>query len=359
MNTASTNHPLLPEDESFSIKKELQSLAVTTRSILIERWRLLAVVACLGIVGGLLFYWIKPVSYTSRTTFIVEESKGAGSLASLAGQFGFDLGSLGSSSTSGLLGGDNVMELVKSHSLIRKTLLTSYDSAAPAVSIADKYAELMKWKTKWAKSGKIGRTINFTAGSQSLDRTTDSLLQKMIARIIQSDIDISKPDKKLGFFALNVTMRDERASLLFSRRLLKAAADLYIETKTKRIVNNVNRLQAKADSLERNLNRKTYSAATTDRLLLDANPAYAAPEASAEISSRDKYMQATIYAEIVKNLEISKTALMQETPTIQVVDSPEIPLKDNKVDWWIFAISGLLLADFAALILLMIMRKAS
>jgi uncharacterized protein involved in exopolysaccharide biosynthesis len=41
-------------------------------------------------------------------------------------------------------------------------------------------------------------------------------------------------------------------------------------------------------------------------------------------------MLATIYAEIVKNLEVSKTALMQETPTVEVIDHPELPLKKNK-----------------------------
>lgn len=51
-------------------------------------------------------------------------------------------------------------------------------------------------------------------------------------------------------------------------------------------------------------------------------------------------MQGTIYAEITKNLEISKTALIQETPTVQVVDTPELPLKKNEWHWWMAAAAG-------------------
>ncbi len=125
-------------------------------------------------------------------------------------------------------------------------------------------------------------------------------------------------------------MQDEALALSFSRRLLKAATDFYIDTRTKRLVTNVTRLQGKADTLERMLNRKTYSSAASNKMLLDLNPIYTAPDAVAEISSRDKMMQSAVYAEIVKNLEVSKMALIQETPTVQVVDDPEIPLKKNE-----------------------------
>ncbi|HVZ26507.1 MAG TPA: hypothetical protein VG842_10650, partial [Sediminibacterium sp.] len=87
-------------------------------------------------------------------------------------------------------------------------------------------------------------------------------------------------------------------------------------------------------------NSKTYATADASRMLLDANPAYKKPEVTTEISSRDKYMQATIYSEIVKNLEMSKTALIQETPTIQVVDEPTIPLKKNHLKFLIAAFAG-------------------
>jgi hypothetical protein len=358
MEQTSYSPEILPEDKPFSIKDELQKWVTLVIQVIRQQWKWLVLAAIAGAVIGTLYAWYRPVAYTARTTFVVEESKmGAGALASLAGQFGLDLGGLAGNTSSGLLGGDNVMELVKSHELIRKTLLSVYDSAAPTLSLADKYAEVTHWKTKWANSSKVGKMVSFPAGAARLGRTEDSLLQKIVNRIIRSDLAITKPDRKLGFFELSISMRDERLSLLFSQRLLKAAADFYIDTKTRHLTNNVNRLQAKADSLGLALNRKTYSAADAQSRLLDVNPAFAAPEASAEIIARDKYVQATIYAEIIKNLEISRTALIQETPTIQVVDSPEVPLKDNQLHWWLTALAGVFLSLLLTMLICILTKK--
>ncbi len=349
------------EDEPFSLQNELKKLGNLIVYAL-KQWRLLAIAAIVGALLGLAYNsWLRPLTYTARTTFVVEESKmGGGSIASaLAGQIGIDIGGLTGGGSSGILSGDNVQELVKSHKLMRKTLLTAYDSSSPQISLADVYAESIGWKKKWANSGRVGRQISFPAGSVKLGRTEDSLLQKMIARIIKSDLSIGKTDKKLTFFELSITMRDEKLSLLFSQRLLKAATDFYIDTKTKRLSNNVKRLQNKADSLAISLNRKTYSSADASRKLLDANPIYAEPEVSAEISFRDKLTQATIYAEIVKNLEISKTALIQETPTIQIVDDPETPLQDNKIRWWMAVFIGASLLILLTAIIIIATKRPS
>ncbi|MES2003064.1 MAG: hypothetical protein V4450_00985 [Bacteroidota bacterium] len=318
-------------------------------------WKILFVAAIFGGLLGLGYAWIRSATYTARLTFVVEESKGSGgSIASaLAGQFGFDIGGLGG--TSGILAGDNVLELLKSHSLIKKTLLTPYTDSSP-VSIADKYAEVYKWKEKWKDDNQVGKQVNFTANSTQFPRLEDSLLQVMITRIVEKELSIAKPDKKLGFFELQVTTRNETLSTLLCERLLKIATDFYVDTKTKRLRNNVNRLQRRADSLQFVLDRKTLSAAEVNQLLLDGNPAYSAPTVDAEISSRNKFIQSTIYAEIVKNLEVSRTSLIQETPTVQVVDSPELPLKENKTKWYMGALAGAA-AVFAVVLLFIASRR--
>jgi hypothetical protein len=321
-------------EENFSFKKLIQDW---WDSILyaLGYWRIILAITLIGSLSGIGYTWWRPVTYTARLTFVVEESKSSGgSVASaLAGQIGIDIGSL--SGTSGVLAGDNVLELLKSYSLIKKTLLTPYNDTG-SYSLADEYAEVYKWKEKWRGSSKVGKQISFPANQQKLSRLEDSLLQRMMKRIVEDELSIAKPDKKLGFFELNATTRDERLSQLFCERLLKITTDFYISTKTRRQSNNVYRLQRRADSLAIILDQKTFSNAAANQLLLDGNPAYSSPMVDAEISTRNKFIQSTVYAEIVKNLEVSKTALLQETPTVQIVDYPEFPLKDNKI-WWLTA----------------------
>jgi hypothetical protein len=314
-------------EDQYSFRNDLAGKWSSLR-IAAKRWKVWGTGAVVGMLLGLAYYYFKPITYTARTSFVVEDSKGSGGmLSALAGQFGFDIGSL-AGGTSGILAGDNVLELLKSRSLIKKTLLTQYDSAQTE-TLADRYASSKGWKKKWEKNKKVGYPVQFLPGAQK-GRKEDSLLQTIVKEIVEEDLSVAKPDRKLGFFEMGVTMQDETVALLFSKRLLKAATDFYIETRTKRLVTNVTRLQGKADTLERMLNRKTYSSAASNKMLLDLNPIYTAPDAVAEISSRDKMMQSAVYAEIVKNLEVSRMALIQETPTVQVVDEPELPLKENK-----------------------------
>ena len=300
-------------------------------AILKGSWILLLLAACIGVMGGVGYWMLKHDTYTARTSFVVEDTKssGGGLASAVAGQLGFDLGSIGSSS--GLLQGDNILQLLKSHSLIKKALLTAQDSIHK-ISLADTYAISYGLVDKWEADKKIGHRVSFPVGATNFSRQDDSLLYSIIKRIEEKELAVTKPDKKLGLFELQVTTRNELLSKLICERLLNVTSEFYINTKTNRVRGNVDRLQQRVDSIQALLNHKTYKAIESNRQLLDLNPAYAqGGEMNAEISSRDKMVQSTIFAELTKSLETSKTSLLQETPTIQVVDNPELPLKKNEV----------------------------
>ena len=247
------------EEEPFTFRKLIQNWWDSFLYAL-QFWRIILLVGMLGALLGFGYSLYQHTTYTARLTFVVEESKqSGGSIASaLAGQFGFDIGSL--SGTSGVLAGDYVLELLKSKTLIKKTLLTPYGEL-PTISLADQYAEVYKWKEKWRKSSKVGKQINFPVGQKQFPRLEDSLLQRIIKRIGENELSIAKPDKKLGFFELQATTRDEKFSQLFCERLLNITTSFYVETKTKRLTNNVYRLQRRADSLGNLLDKRTYSSA--------------------------------------------------------------------------------------------------
>lgn len=314
----------------------------TFRSALLKRkedlaylWKLkfrFIPVAVVGAALGVFLAWYWPVTYTSRVTFVVDDTKAGGGsmLSALAGQFGLDMGSL---STGGVLAGDNVMQLLKSQTLIKQTLLTPYDEKVPDYTLADKYAEVNKLKKAWTKYTKDGVLVNFPVDRTRYSRLQDSLLQDIAIKISEGNFSIGKPDKKLTFFEASATMRDEKLSQLFCTRLINTSTEYYVQTKTKKLRTNVDRLQRRADSLNRILNRKTYSASAANQILLDANPAYPTTNVNAELLGRDKMVLSTIYSEVVKNLEASKTMLMQETPTIQIVDVSEYPLKKNRLKY--------------------------
>ena len=335
---ANNQNTQIQEDEAFSFKLLINQYK---RQLLftLGYWKKLAFAGIILALIAIVYAFFQPITYTARTTFVVEDAKsGGGSLVSaLSGSLGIDLG--GMSGSNSMLAGDNVLELLRSNSLIKKTLLTNFDTSG-ANTLADVYAEVYGWKAKWKSNSTINKDIHFNI--IQLTRLEDSLLQVMIERIKLKEISVAKPDKKLGFFELQFSSRNEVLSKLFCVNLINEATTFYINTKTGRLRKNIERLQMRADSLGVLLNRKTLSAAEASVQTLDVNLAYASPSVNAEISSRDKFMQSTVYAEIVKNLELSKTALAQESPTVQLLDTPEFPLKKNKISKLKYAMMGFL-----------------
>ena len=282
-----------------------------------------------GFIGGLLgfvYAYTSPLKYIAKLTFVVEESRvSGGGLSALAGQFGFDLGG---GSGGNIFAGDNILLFLKSENLCREVLLTYYDDAKQK-TLADKYSEVKKLKNKWKSNGKINFK-KYQSGQMPI--IEDSLLQVLITKyLLKNDLLITKPDKKASFVQIVVTTEDEKLSQFLSQRLVKIAVEKYIESKMKLRIANVAMLEKRADSLSSILNDKTYKAASNQQVLVDANPAIKTSSINSEISNREKSMIATIFAEVVKNLEIAKSILNQETPSIQIVDHSYLPLEHKKL----------------------------
>ncbi|MFC3561647.1 hypothetical protein [Pedobacter jamesrossensis] len=344
-------------EEEFSFAKMIDS----RKNDLAYLWKFKIKILIVGLLGGglgILLAYLWPVTYTAKLTFVVEEGKsgGGGILSSLAGQMGLDIGGL-AGGTSGILAGDNVLQLLTSQKMVKQTILTPLDSGT--YTLADKYADAYKLKEDWKnlKANPKKETVMFPRDTKNYTRLQDSLLHQIIEKMTEKELSVSKPDKKLGFFALTATMKNEQLASLVCKRLIDEATEFYIQTKTKRLRTNVDRLQSRSDSIGRLLNRKTYAAAGANAVMLDANPAFATLGVGAELQERDKRVLQTIYSEIIKNLEVSRTMLMQETPTFQIVDEPEMPLKKNRMRYATgIAIGGLLTGAFFCLFLI-IRRK--
>lgn len=327
--------------------KDIVVYADTTFRYLLRNWVKLLIAGVIGGVAGLIIAWTKPVTYTSQLSFILEEAKTGGNLSAIAGQFGVDIG--GSSGPSTILSGDNIIGLLKSRKFTRDILLTPYNGQQ---SLADRYAEVYQLREDWMKSSRVGKDVYFPVGKPGgFTRLQDSLMIILESAMLER-IDVQRPDKKMSFLVVTGTTKDEMLSKLFVERLVTHVVDFYIETKTRRQRTNVARLQNRTDSIAVLLNSRTYSAAAAQSKLLDVNPAYRTATVSAELVTRDKGMLAVIYSELVKNLEMQKALLTQETPVIQVVDSVELPLKKNITSKSKSAIIGAVLAGLLAALLL-------
>ncbi len=345
-------------EPSFSMSAWVKEWVSLIIQILKNNFKIILLATLVGGVLGITYSFLKSPRYIADTVFLVEESKsmaGGGLLSSLGGSLGMDItGLTGSNNT--VLSGDNVLELLKSKTFMAQCLKMPYSNDSN-YSIADKYAEVYKYKSKWANDSKIGREISFAKPDKDY-RLQDSLLKIIINRIEEKELAVVKPDKKLGFFKMTVITKEENLSKLISEKILKIATDFYIETKVGRLRNNVARLEKRTDSIYVLLNYKTQSTRQDALLLLNGNFSNVNEAINSEISQRDKGMLTSIYGQLVTNLEASKASLIQETPTVQIVDSPVFPLEKSETKWYMGLLIGLFISFFSSILYFLVFKTS-
>lgn len=298
---------------------------------ILSKWRLILAVSVIGGIMGLVYSYLKAPIYKAQLSFALEDDKSNGGISgalSLATQFGFDLGGGGGSAFSG----DNLLELMKSRSMVEKTLLTSVNINGNQQTLAELYISFNKLREKWTNVPKQ-KTIQFSPGANRSEFTLqqDSVLGVFYTDIIRHDLAVVKTDKKLSIISVKVASKNELFSKYFTEILAKTVSDFYISTKTKKSVQNVAILQHQTDSVRQELNGAINSVASFIDATPNANPGRQILRTSSQRRQVDVQANQAILTELVKNLELSKMSLRKETPLIQIIDQPILPLEKEKV----------------------------
>lgn len=308
---------------------------------LFSQIKLFLVLIVAGLILGLGYYfWQKP-QYVGKASFILEEKSGGmgGGISGLASQFGFDIGSL--TGSAGLFAGDNILDILKSRTIIEKVLLTKIDTTkgVNGTTLADLYLEWSKLKQKWSDDKQLS-TLNFTgsiAGKPNT-RLQDSVLLVIYQKLIKKNVSVERLNKKGSIIEVTASSQSETFSKLFTERLVFETIKMYVDLKTSVAAKNIIRLEKRSDSLMSLLNTKSYKSASLQ--ILDANAAYKSAAVPVEVTQRDKSVTYALYSEVMKNLEASRMAIAAQTPVINLLDNAKYPLEDLRKEMLLLLLIG-------------------
>jgi hypothetical protein len=308
----------------------LQDIANTLKAFmnhLLRKWWILVIAVIVGGVLGAGYYFTQKSKYEAVTTFILEEKSASGSgLAGLASQFGFNLGSL--SGSGNLFAGDNILDILKSKKVVQQVLLSQVDSTTHnRKSLADYYLEFTGIMRSWQQKPLLAN-INLANVKNQITPLQDSILNVVYERITKKNLVAERTRKQGSIIKVQVTAQNCLFARLMSERLVEEAAKLYLDIRVGTAQENIRQLQRRSDTLLLLLNSKSYTTAASQPL--DVNPGVRIATVPVEIATRDKTVLATLYGEVTKNLEASKLLLSQQTPVIQLLDSPSYLLVDKK-----------------------------
>ena len=328
---------------------------------LIAKWRLGLLFGLLGASLGLVYSIIKKPIYSATLTFVLEEEKsgtsGLSGALGLASSFGFDLGG----GSGGIFTGANVIELMKSRSLVEKALLIPITIDNKNVSLANYYIEFNKLKKDWGDNEEL-KNIQFEpfADRSKFTIQQDSILGKLYEQIAGPNglgiLTVSQKDKKVSIITVEVQSTNELFAKSFTVSIANVVSDFYIETKTKKAKYNYEILQKQTDSVRNELNISINEVAIANDNTYNLNPALNVKRTTSAKRQVDVQANTAILTQLVANLEMAKVTLRKETPLIQVIDSPILPLKKEKVGKLFAFFVGGVLAYFLFIIILIIKR---
>ncbi len=342
------------DNDEISLKELIQKIQEWF-AYLKTQWKLIIGIAAIGGLIGLTIAFIIKPTYKANMTFVLEEDKGVGMSGALglASSFGFDLGAGGG----GMFTNNNIIELMKSRHVVEKALLNPITIDNRKSNLIDFFIDFNFLRNKWMKKERY-LNVKFPLDNdrQNFTILQDTVLQVIYNDIVKNNLKIIQKDKKVSIITIEVTSKNELFSKLFCEQLVKETSDFYIETKSKKARLNVDILQHQADSIRTELNSAITGVATASDNVYNLNPALNVRRTPSTRRQVDVQANTAILTQLVAQLELSKVSLRKETPLVQLIDRPILPLEKDKTGKLLSLLLGGFLAGFLTVIYLVLGR---
>ena len=307
----------------------------------------------IGAIIGFCYSFFKQPVYSASLSFALEDKSSGGMNGSLSidSPFGIDL--LGGGG-GGAFSGSNLPELFLSRNMVERTLLSPVFFEKKKMSLAEMYIQNKGWRSKWEDNQQY-KSIQFLPNSTRADftRVHDSILGVIYDDLSKENLTVSQKDKKIGIIIITAKSNNELFAKYFTEALAKQVSDFYIDYKSKKARENVSILIKQTDSIRGALNSAITGVAISVDNTFNLNPALNVKRSPTARKQVDVQANTFILTELVQQTELAKVTLRKETPLIQIIDSPILPLKKDKIRIVFGVILGSVIALFVSLLFLM------
>jgi len=318
------------ENQEVSLKELIEKVK-DWYIFLLSKWKVIFLAGFIGAILGITYSLIKKPIYTATLSFAVEDKSsggGFGAALGLVSSLGLDISGGGGS----VFSGSNLTELFKSRSMVEQTLLTSIPVSAPNnVSLAEMYIQNCGWRNDWEKKSNLS-SIQFLPNSDrtKCTRVHDSILGVIYRNLSDNSLKVEQKDKKIPIITIEMSSNDELFAKYFTEALAKRVSDFYINTKSKNARANMEILQKQTDSIRSELNGAITGVAVANDNTFNLNPALNVRRTPSAKRQVDVQANTAILTELVKQSELAKVTLRKETPLIQIIDRPILPLQKER-----------------------------
>lgn len=323
-------------------------------AFLFSKWKIIILIGLIGSILGFTYAKRSKITYKAVLSFAMEDDKSGGGLGSalgLASSLGITSGGGG-----GIFTANNLTQLMKSRLVVEKALLKPIFINGKKSTLAEYYIEINNIRKSWNDKPAL-KNITFLLSRDSIryTRQQDSLLKNIYSALAsKQNLLIDQKDKKFTIFNIEVTNENELFAKLFCESLANETSNFYVQTINKKFRLNVEILQKQVDSVKLELKNSINGIAAETDNIYNLNPAFNKKTAVSKNKQVDMQTNSAILTNLVVQLELAKINLRKETPLIQEIDHPTLPLEKEKLSKLNYMILGSFLGGFLSIIFLIL-----
>jgi hypothetical protein len=180
------------QTEEVSLIEVIKGLNNSAK-FLMKRWIPILLVGIIGaIIGFTIAYFDEPI-YTAELTLALDDASSTSNYSGIASQFGIEIGAGGG----GVFSGENNLELMKSRTLIERSLLSPVVIQGNRQLLVNRYIDFFNLKQVWLKKDIAESDMTFTEGEarESFSLKKDSILYTIYKTIKKKNLIVDKLDK--------------------------------------------------------------------------------------------------------------------------------------------------------------------
>ena len=278
---------------------------------------------------GFGFSKLQEDKYNAVISFIVEEQSEGTNLSAISGManmIGLDLGG-GSAASS--FNQQNIIELLKSRKIIERTLNNTCEIADKSDLLLNHYIRINNLITD-------SSTVNLSSNYYN-----DSITSIVWFRIINQDMEILFQNDEANILNLSFESLNAEFAKNFTEIVIDEMSEMYIDYQTEKSRNTLENLQSRSDSIFKDLKTSERNFAKVKDNNMRVMTASGRLE-ELQYMREVEILQA-VYLELRKNIELTHMSVLNETPLIQIVDKPVLPLENinRSTLFWIVIFSFL------------------
>lgn len=320
-------------------------------SFVLSKWKIILLIVFIGVGIAVTNNLLSKKIYTADCTFTLDE--GSSSKASMGG---LALLGIATPSEGGIFQGKNLIWLYSSRLMLEKTLLAPVDSGRKEKLFVDWFLSIDKQGKKIISEP--GYKVKFSAGDEPshLSKEQNIIMGFAIATIKNNYLKILETKNTDNFITVSIKATDELFAKQFCERIVATVNDFYIDTKTKKMRTEIEMLQNKTDKFKTAMTSSMYKTASATDNTPYPNLTRQILQVAPQKSGVDVQVSSALYIEMARNLEANKMNLAKETPLIQVIEEPILPLPSSVTPVYLAAVYGAFIAGFIAILMLTVYR---